>query len=379
MLMRGKTRPGDIKMIKEGKFGVSEAVCITTITITAKVFYTSPALLTGLLATASWYMTLISASAAMVGFAFIYILLNRFPNKDLVEIYKIAFGRFVGPVSSLLLALFLLLISFSTIREFIDVLKVYVMPRSSISYLIMIFVIVAAVFCFYGLETIARFSRLCAYPLLIGLGIVLILSYKNYHIDYLFPFWGHGASKTILTGLMRSSSYGEVILLAVIASSLQGVKYIKRAGYVSLAISGILISVVLLVFALSFPYTTGAEITSPMYELAMQIGYGRFLQRLEPIFLFVWVISSFITISVLSYGALSIYTKVFYIDDLKPCLLPFFTIIFCLSLLPKDIATVRTGYIQNIRSYGWTLFFVLPLIAFITAIIRKKKGETNSA
>lgn len=375
----GKTRPGDVRMIKEGKFGISEAVCLTTTTITTKVFYTSPSLLIEMLAASSWYMTLISAATAIVGFTFIYLLLKRFPDENLVDIYKITFGRLIGPVVSLLLALFLLVISFSTIREFTDVLKVYVMPRSSENYLIVIFIAVAAVLCFYGLESIARVSRLYAYLLLTGLGIVLILSYKNYNFDYLFPFWGHGADKVIVHGLMRSSAYGEVIILAVIASSLQGVKYIKKAGYISLGISGVLIASTLFAYTVTFPYTTGSEMTSIMYELTMQIGFGRFVQRLEPVFLFVWAISSFITVSVLLYGSLSIYAKIFDIDDLRPCIMPFFIIVFCLALLPKDIITVITGYIQNIRSYGWIIFFALPLIALVTAIIRKKKGGTANA
>jgi len=366
-------------MLKEGKFGVSEAVCLTTITTATKVFYTSPSLLIEVLATSSWYMTLISVATAIVGFTFIYLLLKRFPDKDIVEIYKITFGRFAGPVFSLLLALFLLVIAFASIREFIDVLKVYVMPRSSENYLVFIFITVAAVLCFYGLESIARISRVCAYSLLAGLGIVLILSYQNYNFDYLFPFWGHGADKVLAYGLMRCSSYGEVIILAVIAPALQGVKYVKKAGYISLGISGILVTSTLFAFAATFPYTTGSELTSIMYELTMQIGFGRFVQRLDPVFLFVWVISSFIAVSTLLYCSLSIYAKIFDIDDLKPCIMPFFIIAFCLTLIPKDIITVIMDYIQNIRSYGWIIFFILPLIALITAGIRKKKEGTANA
>ena len=39
-------------------------------------------------------------------------------------------------------------------------------------------------------------------------------------------------------------------------------------------ISGILISTTLFAYTLTFPYTVGAEITSIMYELTMQIGYA---------------------------------------------------------------------------------------------------------
>jgi spore germination protein (amino acid permease) len=366
-------------MLKEGKFGVSEAVCLVSITITTKVFYTSPSLLADLLGTSSWYMTLISAATACLGFVFIYLLLKRFDGNDIVQIYKTAFGRFLGSVFSLMLCLFLLLISFSTIREFTDVFEVYVMPRASADYLTLIFIAVCASFCFYGLESIARFSRASAYFLLLGLVVVLVLSFQNYHLSYLFPFFGRGLDKTIEYGLMRSSSYGEVVLLSVFAPALQGAKYVKRAGYSSLIISGLLISVTLMAFTLTFPYTTAAELTSPMYEFTMQIGYGRFFQRLDPIFLFVWIISSFITVSALLYGSLSTYAKIFSIDNLRPCLIPFFAIVFCLTLMPRDIVTVSTGLIQNIRSYGWTIYFVLPLLALVLAAIRKKKEAAKNA
>jgi hypothetical protein len=68
-------------MIKEGKFGVSEAVCLVTITVSAKIFFTSPAVLLTHVGTAIWYETLVSAAAALVGFAFIYLLLKRFPEQ----------------------------------------------------------------------------------------------------------------------------------------------------------------------------------------------------------------------------------------------------------------------------------------------------------
>ena len=368
-----------MKKIKEGKFGVNEAICMVVIIMTTKVFYTSPALLADMVGNAAWYMTIISALTAAVGFAFIYLLLKRFENKDITEIYKIVFGKFLGSAIALILAVFLLLISFATIREFIDVLKVYVMPRSSSNYLIIIFIAVCAAFCYYGLETIARFSRAVAYFLLAGLGIVLILSVQNYNINYIFPFWGHGIGATIKHGLLRSSSYGEVIILAVIASSLQGSKNIKKAGFASIIITAVLISVSLLSFALCFPHTVGAELTSPMYEMAMEIGFGRFLQRLDPVFLFVWIISSFVAVSALMYCSLSIYAKIFNIKDLKPCILPFSIIVFCFVLMPKDLMTVIAGYIQNIRTFGFIIFFVFPFLALIFAAIRKKKGESANA
>lgn len=60
-------------MIKEGKFGVQEAICLTWITIVSKVFFSSPAVLARLIGSTGWYATLISAAVALwVSVLFIY-------------------------------------------------------------------------------------------------------------------------------------------------------------------------------------------------------------------------------------------------------------------------------------------------------------------
>jgi hypothetical protein len=68
-------------MLKEGKFGAAEAVCLVTITCTVKIFFTSPAVLVRHVGTAAWYVTLISAITALIGFSFIYLLLSVFQVK----------------------------------------------------------------------------------------------------------------------------------------------------------------------------------------------------------------------------------------------------------------------------------------------------------
>jgi len=170
-----------------------------------------------------------------------------------------------------------------------------------------------------------------------------------------------------------------VLIIAVVAGSLQGTKYVKKVGYLSLLLSGILVSSVLLAFTLAFPYYTGSEITAPMYQLTAMIDYGRFLQRLEPIFLFVWFESSFISVSAIVYTSVSLYCKIFRIQDMKPVIFPFAVILFTVAMIPSDITTVATGYIHRSREYGWIIFYIPPLIALIMAIIRKKGAKKQNA
>lgn len=366
-------------MIKEGKFGTHEAVCLVTITITAKMFFTSPGVLADILGPATWYMTLLSAATASVGFTFIYLLLKRFPGKNIVEAFEASLGRFCGFIFSFLLVLLFMLNASAIVREFVEVLKVYVLPLTSISILIGVFVIVVTVVSFLGLETIARYAKLSAYILLASFAIVLILASQKYETYRMFPIFGHGLAKTIPHGLARSSFYGEVLILAVVAGSLQGTKYVKKAGYLSLVLSGILVSSAHLAFTLTFPYYTGAEITAPMYQLTAMIDYGRFLQRLEPIFLFIWFISSFVSVTAIFYTSASLYCKIFRIQDMRPIIFPFATILYTIAIMPGDITTVATGYIHRSREYGWTILYIPPLIALIMAIVKKKEVKNKNA
>lgn len=365
-------------MIKEGKFGPQEAIWLTTIAISAKVFYTSPATISGIVGTTGWYMTLISVSVATIGFTYIYMLLKRFPGKDLIEIFEITMGRLFGFIFSALLAMLMISIAAIRTREFSDVLKVYVLPLTSMSFILILFIGTVTILNILGLETIARLSKLIAYAMVTGFFIVIVLGQQNYNFHYIYPIFGYGIGKTVFHGVIRNSVYGEIIILAIFAPSLQGIKYIKKAGYTSLALSGFFISIAVLAFILTFPYYVAMEVTSPMYELATLIDYGRFLQRVDPIFLFTMSISSIISVSAVFYAFVSIYCKMFRIQDTKPVILAASIITYAIAISQKSISDVTFGSVQSLRDYGGFIIFIPPLISLIAAKLRKK-GETKDA
>lgn len=358
-------------MIKEGKFGVQEALWLTTIAISAKVFFSSPATLTGIVGNSGWYMTIISAAIALVGFLFIYLLLKRFPKKDIVEIFDLSLGRIFGFIFSGILAVYMLFVAITRLSEFNEVIRVYVFPLSPNWYIIGIFIVSVSIMSCLGLESIARFSKLLVYFMLAGFILVLAMSTQNFNINNLYPIFGYGLGKTITTGIVRSSVYGEVIILAIFAKTFQGVKYIKKEGIISICLSAFLISLSLLAFTLTFPYYTAKEITAPMYEMATLIDYGRFVQRVEPVFLFIWIISSLISTTIVFYSFVWIFCKMFRIQDKKPVILGASVIVYAAALMHKDIISVISVNVQFMRNYG-SIVFILPLLALIIAAIRRK-------
>lgn len=365
-------------MIEEGKFGVQEAVWLITTAIISKVFFSGPTTMVKIVGNVDWYVTILSAIIAMIGFLFIYLLLKRFPGKDITEIFNLSLGRFFGFVFSGILALYMLSISSTRLAEFSEVFKVYILPLSPNWYIIGFFIVSVFILSGLGLEGIARFSKLSAYPMLIGFIIVLALSTRNYNVNNIYPVLGHGLSKTITTGIMRSSVYGEVIILAIFAEAFQGVKYIKREGIISIGLSALIISATLLAFALTFPYYVAQEILGLIYQMAKLIDYGPFFQRIEPITLFIWIISALISTTIIFYSFVRIFCKMFKIQDKKPVILGGVIILYAAALMHKDIATIILKNINFMRNLGSIVFFILPLLSLTVATIRKKGDRQNA-
>jgi len=366
-------------MIKEGKFGVHEAVCLVIIAICNKIFSTTPGYVTRTIGTTGWYMTLISCTTAIALFTFIYLLLKRFPGKNIVEIYDASLGRVVGFVFS-----FLLMMSFlSSVgiysREFTEIMKTYALPATPPSVIIGALIFTASVAVFLGLETIARVAKLALYPALLGYFLILLFSSEYFKLHNLFPILGYGLDKTVFTGILRASAYDEVTILAVFAGSLQGTAHIKKAGFISLLLSGFIISLGLICFSLAFGYTSIQEITIVAYILTRGLKYGTFFQRLDPIFLLLWIITTTIYISILFYTTVSIYCKLFRLQDARPVAVPMAVLAVSAAIIPKDFSSVLSVYVEGIRTYGNITFFIMPAMALIVAVIRKKKGESECA
>jgi spore germination protein (amino acid permease) len=324
-------------------------------------------------------MTLISAATAALGFGIVVILLKRFPGKGLAEIFELSLGRVAGVFVSLFFSYLFLQEASILIREFADVLRTYTFPETSTGLLILAMAATVIVAASCGLESLARLAKLAAWFILGGFLLVLIMAAQDYKVSNLYPILGFGLGKTVTTGMERSSYYGPVVLLAFIAPSLQNFKTVKRAGFITLAISGAVVSISLLCILMLFPYVTGQELTDPMYALARMIKYGYFFTRIDILFIFVWIIASAICISTLFYTAAGTFCKALRLTDLRPVLIPFGILLCALALFPRDMSDIIYNTVQGTREHNWIFYFGLPLLALAAAVLRRKKGVEANA
>lgn len=366
-------------MNKEDKFGIHETTALTSMAIIAKILYTSPAAAVKAPGTAAWYMTIISCITTLIFFLFIYKLMKRFPGKDIIEIYEIVFGKFLARVIGLIFSIFLLFYCSSGIREFLEMIKSYNLPDTPPSIIIGLFILVAALICYKGIENLARFSYIIFYPILLGICFILILALPYYKPYYLKPYFGYGLWKTVYTGFFRSSAYQEVTLLYIIVKSIHGLKDFKKAGVITIILSGIISGFTLLCYMMAFGYIVGAESVSGIFQLSRIIYYNRYFQEIESVFLFIWVLAAIQNSSLALYLSIIMYCKTFNIKEYRNLIFPFCFLTFMTSLIPNNFPEVIDINMLIIRQYSFPLPFILPVIALIISLILKKGGARGGA
>ncbi len=360
--------------LKEGKFGVNEGVSLVITGIITKLFYSSASMLVNSMGTAAWYGTIVSCLTTLVFFLLTCLLLKRFPGKDLTEIFVETFGGVFGRLASLLYSAFIVYYVAMNLREFTDIIKTYIFPFTPVSVILVSFLIVASLLVSLGLEVIARVSLVYLYFILGGFVLLLALTSSDYNPDLIKPYLGYGLGNTLRVSFFRSSAYSEVLAVAFFAKSLQGYQNVKKAGITGLLISGGLASVVTLLYLMAFGYVEGREPLSGLFQLSRIIYLSRFIQRVEPVFIFVWVVSSVITVSIAFYVSLSIYCKVFNISNHRPLIFLFSYLMLAVSILPKNISEVLDIHMIVVRQYSFVLSYGLIIVALIVSLVFKRKG-----
>jgi len=365
-------------MTREGNFGFLETFSLIAIALINKVFYTSPMIIISELGTSAWLGTLISCLTSLSFFGLLYILMKRFQGQDLFQIFEKVTGKLVGRGLTLLFSFYFLYYTAINVREFTAILKAYSLPFTPISLIVLSLLAIAAAMAYVGLEGIARVAYVFAFPIFGGLVLILVLAYPVYDWDYLRPIFGYGLENTIIKGFLRSSAYGEIIILAIIINSIHGLKTFRQVGVNALLLKGVVMSLCCACILAAFQYPSSSEHLSGMFQLSRVIYHSRFLQRIEAIFLFIWVFASAVTVALSFYVSLQAYCRTFLIENHRPLLLSFLLLTSTVAFIPRNLSQILEIHFIAIREYSLLLVYAVPILVLFLALILKRGGKSNA-
>ncbi|WP_053955929.1 GerAB/ArcD/ProY family transporter [Inediibacterium massiliense] len=306
----------------------------------------------------------------MIVFARIQYL---YPNKDLLDIIQICFGKWIGKGIIVILIWYTYFWASDVLFNlgtFIEVVSLSETPR-------IVLVIFLSILCCWGvkegIEVLGRWSELFLIVNICMTIIIIFLLIPEFKINNILPILNEKNNFLLKGVLSVADLYLQIAVFMIAFSNFKEKKssykvYFTGLGILTLFTLGISL-VNILVIGIN-------EITTnyyPTYTTMTRIDIGNVLQRLEVIIGAIFVLGIFVKVSILILCTSKGIMKVFELTDYRFLATPVVLLIINLSYFQYDSAIHYFEF--NIEIWPYYFFpiqVILPVIVLIVAEIKNK-------
>jgi spore germination protein (amino acid permease) len=354
------------------KFGKWEAGALMINIICTKIFLYFNRMTVEDAGTAGWLMTLFTCAVVLLAFSLLIWMYKKFEGNDILDIAEMAGGKVFSMFTGFILGGVLLLMAAITLRQFSEDIKTISLPTSPLSYVMFFFMAGMVVAGFLGLESIVRNHAVITPIAAAGYVIILLGITPKIDINNIMPIFGTGLKDIAWKGLYRTSIFSELLVLSMIPPFLENYRELRIVGFSSLGFSSFILVTSSLAYILVFPYPSSLEPFLPVFNMTRLIGLGRFFQRIESLFVFIWVMSALAYLSAVFYFAVYTVSKAAGLKYLRPMIIPFAVIVFCIAFIPSNLISAINIQTDIINTWGWTATFAFIGLIMLWAGVMKR-------
>ena len=362
-------------MITNYKLQKYEAICIILIVMVNKLILNVPFYLINLVGTGA-IINLIYIG--FIGLIFVFILnhlFKNFHNSDILDISEFLGGKFLKIVMSIIFVCSFLFVSYITLTDFANMIKIIYFQDSPLIFILLFFMIGITIANLVGFKSIARTIGLVVPFTLVSILIALFGVHDQFSFDKFAPIFGYNYRTTFINGLSNIFSLYVITYYFFVMPLLKDPTDVKKITMISYIISFMLLFLTTISI---LTITNDTESLNSIYLLARKIELGDFLQRLDALFVLLWLISIFCYLSLSVFMTNRIIEKTINITDPKILTFSTVSILFGLCLIPFNIAISRLIENTIYRYFIIVLIFIICFLIMIFANIKLKFKKRSS-
>ena len=317
------------------------------------------------------YITLICTLLALL----IVKLFKKFGNADILDVSEYLGGKVFKKIVGGIFIFYFIVSSSILLRNFCEAIRLVYFQMTPIIFIILLFVIGACISNRLGFNVSLKVNLIILPIALLSIVIIFIANFKSFDIQKIFPILGGGFKDTFLTGLLNISAFEGLKYLYFIPPYLKEPEKYKKISIISAILTGTYLILCVSIILFIFPSFFTTNEIMPLYSAARYISFGNFLQRLESIFMLVWILSFTSYLTIACKFSISIFQKMTNIKNTKEIVNIFGLLIIGVSLFPKNLA-VSTFWETKIYSYtSIAIIFIFGISILLLANFKKKKEK----
>jgi|LSQX01.2.fsa_nt_gb spore germination protein (amino acid permease) len=356
-------------------FGKWEGILLIINSICVQIFLNYPGRMSEDAGAAGWMIPIYNAVIVFFLFYLISKLLLKYEGKDLLDISQEINGNVTKVLVGILLSIYIIFIIVLVLREFAEGIKIISLTKSPLGFILILLLTGMVIGSYFGPEAIVRFHAIMVPMIIIGFCLIIIGVVPYYNFNNLFPILGKGGYSIIIKGFSGISTYSPLVFLLLITPFIKTNHNLKRVGTVSIITAGFFLTVSVVSFVSAFSYQNPSEQFIPIYQMARLIQVPEVFERIEVVFLFIWVISVLLFLNIVFYFLIYIFSKALSLEYIKPLIIPFAILVLSLSALPEDYLMVRQLYNKYFNNYVWIITFGLVFMILIIANLKRRKKK----
>ncbi|ETT65290.1 spore germination protein [Paenibacillus sp. FSL R7-277] len=305
-------------------------------------------------------------------------LCQRFPQETLFVFSRRLIGRPLAAIFTVVIMLLFIVLTGLTVRQFGDVATTVLYKKTPIEATIFLMLLISLL---SSRRNVVKFSYIHFFylPLIVGsILVTILLSLKNVDMLNLQPvlmapslqFWKGAQEATYLF----QSSFVIVLLIPFMEKPGHAV----RAGAWAIFLSGAIYVLIVIASVGIFGSEETKLLIYPTLEMARSAAFGEgFLERLDAIFIIIWVISVYTTIYTTYYISAYLLHKLLRFRDQRMASTVLLPVMFILAMLPSNVFE-SYRWALHLGNAGMMLMFGYPLLLWTVYLLRRHKKKVTS-
>lgn len=354
------------------KIGSKEAIALLVTIAFNHIIINMTKDIIDLTASASLLNILYIGIIAIIFTSIVCYFLNKFPTFDLVDISNYLGGKFLKWVIGLLFIAYFIFFAGNLLHMFSTCLQIIYFPYTKQFYIALFFIISGICACIMRHNAIYR-STLIIFPFIVISTLFLFLSdIQFFNIEKMYPIFGNGLYTTFFTGITNMFAFQGLAYIFFTPPLLKEPAKIKKVAITSVILSCIFLLICVATVLFIFNGFVDTDELLPLFSAVKYIEFGSFFQKLDSIFVLIWILSFASYLGITIKFSSSILRKLTNFQDDSIFIFVVGILLFIASIWQKNYV-ISTFLANTVHKY---VFFILvigiSLLILISATFKKK-------
>lgn len=354
------------------KIGSKEAIALLVTIAFNHIIINMTKDIIDLTASASLLNILYIGIIAIIFTSIVCYFLNKFPTFDLVDISNYLGGKFLKWVIGLLFIAYFIFFAGNLLHMFSTCLQIIYFPYTKQFYIALFFIISGICACIMRHNAIYR-STLIIFPFIVISTLFLFLSdIQFFNIEKMYPIFGNGLYTTFFTGITNMFAFQGLAYIFFTPPLLKEPAKIKKVAITSVILSCIFLLICVATVLFIFTGFVDTDELLPLFSAVKYIEFGSFFQKLDSIFVLIWILSFASYLGITIKFSSSILRKLTNFQDDSIFIFVVGILLFIASIWQKNYV-ISTFLANTVHKYVFFCLVVgISLLILISATFKKK-------